>query len=92
MFKHINENTIWTTYEGAQIRFRDLEDTHIANILHFRKHSWNNEDSLCVYLRKMAKERGLTEEFLKRAPYPYKNMDNRWTIWTSKKGFHSLQD
>ena len=95
-FEHIDENTIWTTHEGRRIRFKDLEDTHIANILHYRKCCNGlfsfSKDEVTQYLKRLAKKRGLTKEFLEKAPYPFKDTRNRWRIWTLKNGFHTLQD
>jgi len=73
----------WWCADGRVIKIRNLEDTHLANIIsHVQQPSHPN---LPVYpawllpvLRKEADLRKLTEVFLTRAPIPWKDVDGKW--------------
>lgn len=78
----LNNNSIWTTADGRKIKFKDLTDTHLANIIDFIKKT-RGVDEVSYYLEQLAFERGLKREFLERAQIPYKNKNNKWEIWSS---------
>lgn len=84
--KKITKNSYWTTADGKKIKYKDMEDTHIANILY----SFPNNHSVNKVLLRIAKERGLTHGFLDKAPYPYKNKDGKWEIWDIRKGTRKI--
>lgn len=79
-----NENDIWKTMDGRQIKFKDLSDTHLANIIDFLGDS---DIFLKEYLIRLALKRGLTWEFLNRSQIPYKNSHNKWEIYDTKNNY-----
>ena len=77
-------DTTWTTMDGIHIKVRDLEDTHLANIIkHLHHYKINYE--LMIFLTRIAFERGLKEDFLYRALIPYKNENGDWMLWSFEK-------
>ena len=76
------ENTIWRTMDGRTIKLKNLEDTHLSNIIHFLTHRHNSYTyEILEILKRIAKNRGLSSEFLNRSQIPYKNINNKWEIW-----------
>jgi hypothetical protein len=76
---------IWTTYEGRQIPLKKIEDMHLANIIKWvedRRHFY--EEETLETLKEEAKERGLPDWFLERAPYPHKNIKGKWCFGLPK--------
>lgn len=74
-----NRDTTWGTLDGREIPIRCLEDTHLANIIAWvtaRPFSYRAE--LLTVLKKEAKIRKLSQEFLDGAPYPFKDVDGKW--------------
>jgi len=79
--KKLSINDYWTTFEGKKIKFKDLSDKHIANIMyHFPFNTRIN-----AVLQRIADKRKLTYDFLTNAPYPYKNDKGILMIWDYKK-------
>ena len=76
-----DENFIWTTHAGKQAPLKDLEDSHLANILDWwKQNDFEGENPLYPVVMKLIKERGLTQEYLDRAQIPYKNENDKWEI------------
>lgn len=77
----ITRRTIWKTHDRRQIPLNELEDTHLANILHW---IWKHPDiypiELLRVLQDMALDRGLSQAFLDRAEIPWKNADGKWCL------------
>lgn len=70
----------WTTYDGRRVKVRDMDDTHVANLI---KHLYTykiNPMFLSLMLREAA-ERGLTFQFLDRAHIPFKDPEGNWMLW-----------
>lgn len=81
-----SKDTVWTSHDGRRNKIRDLEDTHLANLILFvSKRSWENDDILVSVLKEEAKDRGLTDIFLERAQIPHKARDGRWYMWDYDK-------
>lgn len=79
----ITGNTTWTTHEGRSIKLKDLDDTHLANIVYHTKkyeHWYSNYPKVRKYLERLSRKRGLKQEFLDGAPYPYKGLNNKWKL------------
>lgn len=79
----LNENTVWRTMDGRKIKFKDLTDAHLANIIDFIVRS-RGRDDVSRYLETLAVKRGLKVEFLERAQIPYKNKKDKWEIWSAR--------
>ena len=77
----LDENIFWKTADGRQIRFKNLTDTHLANIIDFIKRGIGKNE-VSDYLETLAKKRGLSNSFLERAQIPYKNRKGKWEIWS----------
>ena len=76
-------NTEWKTHLGNNVTVRGMSDEHLANTIQYVENytditAWKG--SLPV-LKKEAKLRGLSQEFLDRAPFPYKDGLGNWIVW-----------
>lgn len=80
----VSRESEWCTYDGRWIAIKDMEDTHVANLLkHLDVYSRNHP-----YIKILLEEselRGLTKEFLDRADIPFKDPDGDWMLWDYKK-------
>lgn len=80
-----DRDSIWHSYDGRRTKIRDLEDTHLANIiLHITKMPKPGDDMLMPVLKEEAKIRGLTDAFLERAQIPHRRK-NKWYLWDYDK-------
>lgn len=74
-----NRDTTWGTLDGREIPIRCLDDTHLANIIAWVKdRPLNYRYELLAVLKKEAKIRKLSQEFLDGAPYPFRDIDGKW--------------
>lgn len=77
----------WQTHLGNYVTIRGMEDSHLANTIqfltHYTRHPANIYGQLPV-LREEAKLRGLSDEYLARAPFPYKDGKGNWIVWDYK--------
>lgn len=80
--KYTNK-TEWTTHLGNTVTVEGMADAHVANAIQFLTHYQFNNDFLKV-LKKEAKRRKLTKEYLERAQFPYKDGKGNWIIWDFK--------
>ena len=89
----ITKDTVWTTRDGRKIKLKDLEDTHLSNLIDFLNNSYssNKNNIMLIVLNEIVAERGLQKEFLNRSQIPYKNQNNKWEIWDKEKGFLEVQ-
>jgi hypothetical protein len=79
-----DRDTEWGCQDGRWIKIRDLEDTHLANIIkHLEIYGYN--DGLRDVMIEEAVARGLKPEFLERAHIPYKNSEGKWMLWSTEK-------
>jgi len=78
---NITEDTVWTNYEGRRTAFKDMDDEHLANIIKWVKERLDCYPvELLEKLQEFAEKRGLSEEFLAGAEYPFRNKDGELTI------------
>lgn len=81
-FVHYDRDSKWGSYDGRYIKIRDLEDTHLANVIkHVEQYGYGL--SLLSVLKEEAKIRGLTQEFLDRAHIPFKDDKGNWMLWNN---------
>lgn len=70
----------WQSHLGNRVNLEGVEDTHLANLIDYMK-----KTNICIVPLKDAKEeaklRGLSREYLEKAPYPYKDGLGNWIIW-----------
>jgi hypothetical protein len=70
------EEQYWTNFQGERTAYTKLEDKHLANII-----EWTTKKiyptSIIEGLKNEADRRGLTKDFLSKAPYPFKDKDGR---------------
>jgi hypothetical protein len=77
----ITEDSRWTSYEGRRIALKDLEDTHLANIIRWVNLNPDNYNvRLLQVLTGIAKRRELSEEFLAGAEYPHRNKNGETAL------------
>lgn len=90
----MNRKTVWTTHHGQKIRICDMEDTHIANLIHYivcLYLHWGKEaqdvvnDSRYTTFDDERRRRGLSAEFINKAPYPYVGPHNQLRIWDADR-------
>lgn len=71
--------TTWRTHDGKRVPIAELDDYHVANIIH-----WMNENRYRYHhttieeFAEEAKKRNFMDEFLELAPYPYQNDKGEW--------------
>lgn len=85
--KPYSRDTIWYTNDGKAIAVRDLEDTHLANLIRFLHESpyhdeWKRKGEFINVLMDEVQARGLLPQFLDRAPIPYKDEQGNWRLWS----------
>lgn len=77
-FEQFRES-FWGSTDGRQTKIKDLEDTHLANIIHHCKQDpYVYGNRMIKYLMMEAEHRNLTQAFLSRAPIPWKDTDGKW--------------
>jgi len=73
----INPDSMWLTMYGNKLRVRDMHNKHVANIINYMPTSWHRYNwwysKMLDGFKKEAGRRGLSEDFLKKAPYSYPN-------------------
>jgi len=75
-----DRDTTWTTADGRKIPIRCMSDVHLANTIdHIRNSVFSKHYSpmLLEAMLREAKDRGLTESFLARAPIPWQDVDGK---------------
>lgn len=83
-------DTLWGSQDGKYRKIRDLEDTHLANIITYLITNFGEEDPILAVMIQEAYIRGLTREFLVRAYIPFKDKDGNWMLWDQDK-FRSVK-
>ncbi len=84
MEKYTKES-IWTNVHGISKPLKDLDDSHVANLLNFL------DDKVCTtqlqeIIKSIVKDCGLTDKYLERSQIPYKNPKEKWEIWDKEEG------
>lgn len=76
----IDHDTAWTDAHGKSERICDVSDTHLANMINHVKLEFQRYIGMGLLeaLEREAQFRGLSEEFLKMAPFPYVGPDGYW--------------
>lgn len=75
----------WTNIHGITKKLKDLDDTHLANLVQFiRIYCYGNNGfiELLDVLKRIQKDRGLSNAFMDRSQIPYKNPNGKWEIWS----------
>lgn len=73
--------SIHVSCHGIVKRLREVDDKHLANIIHYVEYYHPGDRDFIKELRIIAKNRGLTEFFLCLAPYSYICPDGEKVIW-----------
>lgn len=76
-----SRDTLWGCNDGRMIKFRDLEDTHVANIIDWTKRTGDPKSKLVKTMQEELKIRGISHKFSDRSQIPYKNQRGKWEIW-----------
>lgn len=74
------KKTAWETHLGNQVTVEGMHDMHLANAIQFLMR-YNNNAAFLKILKKEAKSRKLSQEFLDGAQYPYKDGKGNWIVW-----------
>ena len=75
------KETLWRSMHGIVKKLKDLDDSHIANLINFASYYGHYHESLLEVLEEIRLERGLKQEYLDRSQIPYKNPNGNWEIW-----------
>lgn len=73
----------WQTHLGNMVSVEGCSDEHLANTIQWLSHYKTGSKTLAV-LKREAKNRGLTKDFLDRAQFPYKDGKGNWIVWDFK--------
>jgi hypothetical protein len=75
--------TLWQSANGSIRTFSAMDNEHLANVIQHMRYYYGkvNEEVIAE-----AEYRGLSDEFLNGAPYPYKDCRiGEWKIWSYQK-------
>lgn len=70
----------WQTHLGQTVSVQGCSDEHLANTLQWVAH-YTADRGMVRELKAEAKRRGLTQGFLDRAQFPYKDGLGNWLVW-----------
>lgn len=77
------QEIIWHCHDGRQLKIREIDDAHLANIIKFVDYYSNRYPAhILPAMKEEAARRKLQQGFLQRAEIPYKNKDGKWQIWS----------
>lgn len=85
------KDSIWTNVHGVSKPLKDLDDSHLANLLDFLDDNVRNGE-LREVIKSIAKDRGLKDEYLERSQIPYKNPNGKYEICDKEKGFIEVSE
>jgi hypothetical protein len=83
----VSQDSLWTMYDGTQVKFKDLESSHLLNILGLRKYRLHKvgrklaEDPSSRFLLKIANDRKLDLKLID-TPTPFQDENGDWKIWS----------
>lgn len=80
MDKHDRKQS-WGTHLGNHVTIEGMDDEHVANTIQFLTHYAHHNQDMLMDLKKEAELRGLSEEFLSKAQYPYKDGRGNYLVW-----------
>lgn len=70
----------WETHLGNRVSVKGCSDEHLANTLQWVSFYYPN-DKMVDLLKEEAALRGLSEAFLSKAQYPYKDGKGNYLVW-----------
>lgn len=86
-FEEFKENT-WTTAYGDVIKFKDLTDNHLINLV-YHCEKYRHCSGLTPWLMLLVKSRGLTQVDLDRAQIPH-TRDGKKMMWNYEN--HQMEE
>ena len=75
----------WRTHLGIMVTLDGIADEHLANLVQYLHH-YKFPRTVLREVFAEVKRRGLTKEFLARAPIPYKDGVGNWIVWDYETG------
>jgi len=75
---------IWRTHLQNEVSLKGCSDEHLANTIQYLN-KYDYPLALQRSFSKEAKVRRLTEEFINKAQFPYKDGIGNWIIWCFKE-------
>jgi len=78
----------WQTHLGNKVTIDGVDDEHLANMLQYVGYykMWNNTEEILEALRTEVQHRGLSQEFLDKAQFPYKDGRGNYIVWDFQVG------
>lgn len=81
-------STLWGSVDGSIRNFTAMDDSHLANVLLHVQHYKGYPITIEHEIYKEIEARGLSMEFVKGAPYPWKHKHTgQWYIWSFDRGY-----
>lgn len=77
----MNRGHEWITHLGQIVNVKGVSDEHLANTIQWLFRYKPDLQELNQEFVQEAKDRGLTPDFLARAPFPYKDGLGNWLVW-----------
>lgn len=81
----VTRDSMWGSQFGKWSKIRDLEDTHLANIIRYLHENFPEDSPWLNAMIEEARIRGLHKEFILRSYIPFKDPDGRWRLWNNEK-------
>lgn len=82
--ERVTRDSMWGSQHKGWIKIRDLEDTHLANIIKYLNENFEPNQWHQAMLEE-ANIRGLSVKFLDRAYIPFKDEYGVWRLWNQEK-------
>jgi hypothetical protein len=78
----------WKTHLGNKVTVEGCCDEHLANMIQYITHyrMWADTEEVLILLKEEVKLRGLAQEFLDKAQYPYRDGRGNWIVWDFATG------
>lgn len=80
----VTRDSEWGSQFGKWCKIRDLEDTHLGNIIRYLVENFEEDNPWLLVMIEEARIRGLTAKFMSNY-IPFRDDDGRWRLWDNEK-------
>tara|TARA_R110000868_G_scaffold76573_6_gene220167 strand:- start:4823 stop:5101 length:279 start_codon:yes stop_codon:yes gene_type:complete len=82
----ITKDTVWTSYQGVAKPLNELEDSHLANIIHHvKQYGAFDSHPIVRVCEEILTSRGVGLGLVDYAQIPHKNLKGQWAVWDYKQ-------